>query len=75
MTHEETMLSKIKAVLEGRIDADVESYKIGTREITKIPIKELIELKEIYQAKVNQDKAAADVAAGLGNPNTIKVRF
>ena len=74
-SHNETMLAKIKSVLEGRIDADIENYKIAGREIAKIPIKDLVELKDHYQAKVNKEKNAAAVRAGQGNSNTIKVKF
>jgi hypothetical protein len=74
-THAETMLAAIKTVLEGRITSDVESYTIGGRQITKIPIPELIKIYNHYQSMVNSEKAAEDIANGLGNPNTIKVRF
>lgn len=75
MTHYETMLEKIRAVLEGRITADVESYKINGREITKIPFVELQTMERQYAALVQQEKAADAVNAGLGNPNTIRIKF
>jgi hypothetical protein len=71
-THAE---ATIKSVLEGRITSDVEQYTIGTRQITKIPIPELVKLYSFYQSQVNGEKAADDIANGLGNPNKIKVRF
>lgn len=74
-THAATMLEKIEAVLEGRVDSDVESYQIAGRSITKIPIGELLTLREKYKAEVMSEEIAADVAAGLGNPRKIKVRF
>lgn len=74
-THAETMLSAIEAVLEGRITADVEAYSIAGRQITKIPMAELLTLRDKYKAEVNSEAAAASIAAGTGNPRKIKVRF
>lgn len=74
-THAETMLAKIEAVLEGRIDSDVESYSIAGRQITKIPVNELLVLRDKYRAERNNELAAESIAEGTGNPNKIKVRF
>lgn len=74
-THAETMLAAIESVLEGRITADVEAYTIAGRQITKIPIADLLVLRDRYQAEVNSEAAAAAIAEGTGNPRKIKVRF
>jgi hypothetical protein len=74
-THAATMKAAIESVLEGRITADIERYTIDGREITKIPMQELIELHKHYTAIVQNEQNTADVAAGLGNKRTIKVRF
>lgn len=74
-THAETMLAKIEAVLEGRLDSDVESYTIAGRQITKIPVTELLALRDTYRAERNNELAAEKISEGDGNPNKIRVRF
>jgi len=74
-THAVTMLAAIEAVLEGRITADVEAYTIAGRQITKIPIEQLLVLRDRYKSEVAAETAAAAIADGDGNPRKIKVRF
>lgn len=74
-THAETMLANIEAVLEGRITSDVESYTIAGRQITKIPITELLTMRDKYRAERNGELAAESIAEGTGNPNKIRVRL
>jgi len=52
VTHAERTLALIEAKIEGRITSDHESYSIAGRSIMKIPTKELIRLRAIYQSKV-----------------------
>jgi hypothetical protein len=75
MSHASTMLEKIEAVLEGRIDSDVESYQIAGRNITKIPITELIVLRDRYKRETVSEVAAEDLELGLGNKRKILTRF
>lgn len=51
-TFAERMLAAIEAVLVGRIPADVESYQIAGRSLTRIPVMELQELRARYQGEV-----------------------
>lgn len=74
-THAATMKTAIEAVLENRVTADIEAYTIDGRQITKIPMAELMRLHKYYTGIVNQETAAASVEAGTGNPNKIKVKF
>ena len=78
-THAATMLAAIEAVLEGRITADIENYQITsgniTRQITKIPIPELKELRDSYRAEVKAEQAADRMAAGEGSGRGARVRF
>ena len=75
MSHASDMLSKIEAVLEGRIDADVESYQIAGRQITKIPIPELIKMRQYYKSEVAGENAKTSIENGDGNPRKILTRF
>lgn len=45
------MLTKINKVLEGKMDKDVQSFQINGRLLSKMPIQELLQLKEIYTQK------------------------
>jgi hypothetical protein len=48
----------IVAALEGRITPDIQQYQVNGRAVTKIPIKELQELRGIYAAIVWREQNA-----------------
>ena len=52
LTHAEKMLTLIEAALEGRVPADMQSYAIDGKQITKIPVKELLAMRATYSAQV-----------------------
>lgn len=74
-SHAQIVLENIEAALENRSSVDVQQYQIAGREIVKIPILELMEIRKQYNAELAQEKAADDVKQGLGNPRNIKVKF
>jgi hypothetical protein len=74
-THAEIMLNKIEALLEGRADADVSSYSIAGRSLTKMSPAELIEWRDYYRREVLAQKRRNDVQLGRASPATVKVRF
>lgn len=51
-SHAERTLAAIEAVLEKRATSDQQSYSIAGRSITKIPLTELISLRDKYRAEV-----------------------
>ncbi len=57
-THAERTLALIEAALEGRIPQGMESYQVAGRAVTKIPIKDLADLRGIYAAKVWRERNA-----------------
>lgn len=61
-THEERALAIIEARIEGRLTADLETYQIDGRAVTKIPVKELLALRAHYRHLVwkqrNRGRAA-----------------
>ncbi|MCP4371631.1 MAG: hypothetical protein GY797_26445 [Deltaproteobacteria bacterium] len=69
------MLEAIEAILEGRIVSDVESYQIAGRQITKIPVTELLELRKQYKSEISIEEAKQAVKLGTGNPFKIQTRF
>lgn len=52
-TFEERMLGVVEAVLEGRITQDIEAFQIAGRAVTKIPVRELVQLREVYKRAVD----------------------
>lgn len=50
--HAEKMLAAIEAVIEGRITADVESYAIGGRQVTKMSSSDLRYWRGYYSAEI-----------------------
>lgn len=64
-THAERMLATIQAVLEGRAGADAESYSVGGRSLTKIPMRDLVMLRDRYAARVEAERAGGATLAQL----------
>jgi hypothetical protein len=56
LTHNERVLNAIRCRLEGRFTADVESYSIAGRSISKIPATELVKLEGVYAQRVRIEK-------------------
>lgn len=75
MSHATTMLAAIEAVLEGRIDSDVEQYQIAGRQITKIPISELKQLRKEYKAEVKKEENIQNIKLGKSSKQIMHVRF
>lgn len=69
-SHAAVMLTKIESLLTGRADADVESYSIKSRSITKMSIMELTKWRDYYATEVGRE-----TAANRAKNNTIRVRF
>ena len=72
--HASTMLTAIESVLEGRITSDIENYSIAGRQITKIPITELLVLRDRYKSEVQSEEEAARIAMGKNSRNKILTR-
>lgn len=74
-SHARKVLDAIEAVLENRASIDQESYTINGRSLARTPIEELIKMRNIYRNEVSREEAAEKLAAGIGTPRTIQVRF
>lgn len=74
-SHARKTLDAIEAVIEGRATTDQQAVTINGRSISRITIEELLRFRDYYKAEVFSEKAAESVAAGLGNPRRIFVRF
>lgn len=72
-THAEKCVAYLKALIEGRLPADVEHYVIENRQVSKIPIKEARALLTQYQWLVwrekNQGQLGAKVSVAFFPPD------
>lgn len=74
-THAEKMLQKIEAVLENRADADVSSYSIAGRSLTKMSPEELLTWRDTYRREVKAYRRKLDVKHGRQTSSTVLMRF
>tara|TARA_R100000951_G_scaffold270_1_gene1328 strand:+ start:495 stop:1094 length:600 start_codon:yes stop_codon:yes gene_type:complete len=74
-SHSEIMLTKIESLLEGKADADVSSYSIAGRSLTKMTFQELVDARNYFSGKVFSEKAKLDAENHRSTSATIKVRF
>jgi len=71
----EIRLEAINAVLDGRANTDQQYLAIGGRTLQRMPISELIELRNDARIALKQIRNREGVAAGKANKNKIKIRF
>ena len=69
------MLTKIQTLLQGKADADVSSYSVQGRSLTKLSFQELEDARDKYRQEVNKEKNDALIKRGKQTSSTIKVRF
>lgn len=73
--HAEIMLDKIQTLLEGKADADVSSYSIAGRSLTKLSFQELLDARDFYRREITQHNNKELLKRGKKNGSTIQVRF
>jgi hypothetical protein len=64
--------SAIRALISG---GAVKRYTIGSRQLERFSLAELIELENRLKAQVAREEAAERIANGLGDPRNLFVRF
>lgn len=74
-SHAKIMLDKIESLLENRADADVDSYSIAGRSLSKISISELRDWRNYYKTEVMREIKLERIRNGKATGSTIKVRF
>lgn len=75
-TQTEKDLDAVQAAIRSIISGGaVQQYSIGSRSVSKMRLEDLLMLESKLKAEVNRERAAEKVAAGLGNPGTMFVRF
>ena len=74
-SHDKIMLDKIESILEGRADADVSSYSIQGRSLSKIGIAELLQWRDYYKAEYQKEVAEFRTGNKEGSGRVVKVQF
>jgi hypothetical protein len=73
-SHARKMLDQINAAFEA-FQVGVKSYTIGSRQMTKQDIPEMLTLRDRYTAEVASEDDAAKIASGFPNPRNVGIRF
>lgn len=55
-THAARALEVVEAAIEGRLTADQESFQIGGKSVTRIPMRDLLRLRGTYAAQVYRER-------------------
>ena len=74
-SHAKIMVDKIESLLEGRGDADVASYSIQGRNLTKLAIDELIKWRNYYKRELLEEIKSERRKKGEGSGSLVKVSF
>lgn len=74
-THARKVLDAIEAVLESRATVDQQEYAINGRSLKRMPIDQLLKLRQVYRAEVAGEDAASRLDAGLGMGRKVQVRL
>lgn len=74
-THAEIMIDKIETVLQGRADADVLSYSISGRSLSKMTPDELVQWRDYYKRELIMEQRKERVRRGLPTGATLVARF
>ena len=69
------MLDQIEAALLAFQDASVKSYTIGSRSMTREDVPNILVMRDRWLWEVKNENDTAQIAAGLGNPRNVGVRF
>lgn len=74
-SHAEIMVDKIETVLQGRADADVLSYSIAGRSLTKMSPEELLTWRSHYRREVLMERRKERARRKLPTGATMAARF
>jgi hypothetical protein len=74
-SHAEIMLGKIESILSGKADADVSSYSVAGRSLSKMTFQELLDARDYYKREYQRQSVAEKIRKGQATGSTIQVRF
>jgi len=68
-------LDAVEALLEGKTTADVQSYSLGGRSISKLTPTELLDWRSFLKSEVRQEDQRDLIAKGLPPQNKVLIQF
>ena len=74
-SHAQIMIDKIESVLQGKADADVASYSINGRSLTKMSFEDLNSARDYYRKEYAKELQKERARQGDNTGATILVRF
>lgn len=74
-SHAQLMVDKIESILEGKADADVASYSINGRSLTKMSFDDLIRARDFYRKEYAKELQIELAKNGEKTGATVLVRF
>jgi len=74
-SHARKVLEAIEAVLENRATTDQQAVTIGDRSIEKMPIADLLKLRDSYKLEVASEEAAARLSSNIGGRGRVMTRL
>jgi hypothetical protein len=74
-SHAQIMIDKIESILQGKADADVSSYSINGRSLTKMSFEDLINARDFYRKEYAKELQLERAKNGDATGATVLVRF
>lgn len=75
-TFAENMVAALEAAIDQLARSAIAEYTLPDgRRVRKTDLPELVKLRDKFRREVESEQAAAKLAAGLGNPYKVRVRF
>ncbi len=74
-SHAQIMIDKIESILQGKADADVSSYSINGRSLTKMSFQDLIDARDFYRKEYAKELQLERAKNGDATGATVLVRF
>lgn len=74
-SHAQIMIDKIESILQGKADADVASYSINGRSLTKMSFDDLIKARDYYRKEYAKELSIERAKQGDPTGATVLVRF
>lgn len=74
-SHVKQVLDALEALILGKASRDQLSYSISGRSLSRLSPAELLKWRDLYKAEYAREIQQLRISQGLGNNNTIKVRF
>lgn len=74
-THARTVLDAIEAVIENRATVDQQEYEIAGRRLKRMPIADLLKLRQHYKTEVQSEAMAEAIRNGTGTGRKIQFRL